>query len=188
MQAMSVRKESEMNRTIKFRAWHKEYKIMRQILSLEMEPKEYPEASTRIAIYTVFDHPSIHAALIKARFAKWRETDCEIMQYTGLHDKNGKEIYEGDILEVDWEARTTVHAVEWGGDYPAFELSPNPFVESNGLQYVTVVCEDCECAIIGNIYQNPELLIPLSDEVEQGKDGEKNEKNYQIINSASCFD
>jgi hypothetical protein len=72
----------------------------------------------------------------------------EIMQYTGLYDKNGKEIYEGDVVEFKYANMKKLKRAEiqWGtggfwvvgwynklSDYKAFE-------------------------IIGNIYENPELL------------------------------
>lgn len=78
-------------------------------------------------------------------------------QFTGLHDKNGKEIWEGDIVRYrydemeDWRTAK----VGWGGDYPAFEISPNPFDESNGLMTIVI---DWHCEVLGNIYENPELL------------------------------
>lgn len=77
------------------------------------------------------------------------------MQFTGLHDKNGKEIYEGDIVIVDIDGDRTIHSVVWYGEtYPAFELSDWDS-ETNGL---SEVLNAGTIEVIGNIYENSELL------------------------------
>ena len=74
-----------------------------------------------------------------------------IMQYTGLLDKNGKEIYEGDIVE--WEDRTADDM--YGGDV----IYPNEPVEFKGGSFYPVCMMPAEeFEIIGNIYENKELL------------------------------
>ena len=79
-------------------------------------------------------------------------------QYTGLKDKNGKRIFEGDIVQwKDENFNNYTSVVEWCGEkwnYPAFDLAKHDY-ECNGLQYVH---EDCIIEIIGTIYDNPELL------------------------------
>ena len=79
-------------------------------------------------------------------------------QFTGLTDKNGKKIFEGDIVQwKDENFNNYTSVVEWCGEkwnYPAFDLAKHDY-ECNGLQYVH---EDCIIEVIGNIHDNPELL------------------------------
>jgi uncharacterized phage protein (TIGR01671 family) len=87
-------------------------------------------------------------------YADWvdlsKQDEIVLMQYTGLKDKNGKEIYEGDIV-TGRNGETKPMKVVWG--YHAW-----------GLQYSKTAAPGFydwninEVEIIGNIYQNPKLL------------------------------
>lgn len=92
----------------------------------------------------------------------WRKiNDVILEQYTGLKDKNGIGIYEGDVVKVkhkDW-IELTIHVVKWFGDeeYPAFDLSPGIDETMNGFA-LAVQSDLFSIKIIGNIHENPELL------------------------------
>ena len=86
-------------------------------------------------------------------------------QYTGLTDKNGKKIFEGDILQYqpEYELRPLRSYVVYDGEahnYPAFDLYSHEF-EANGLQCAH---EDYSCEVIGNRWDNPELLKEENDD------------------------
>lgn len=128
-------------REIKFRAWDNNGKVM---------------LSWDCIMQTAFnrgDYPLIYDLLAgNLSGGKW---DMRLLQCTGLKDKNGKEIYEGDILQIiDSEDKTTItvgfhdgaFSVEIMADWGGFHKSLADFMYPN------------EWEIIGNIYENPELV------------------------------
>ena len=80
-----------------------------------------------------------------------RMNDIEITQFTGLKDKNGKEIYEGDIC---------IGLMDGGIDYTSIkfivEYKKASFVDS--YFHRPLMSEDQDLKIIGNVYENSELL------------------------------
>lgn len=87
--------------------------------------------------------------------------DIELMQYIGLKDKNGKEIYEGDIVRKKCnylntgETKIRLYKVVWKEEWCAWALkklgncTQSCYMYKNELDF---------CEIVGNIYENPELL------------------------------
>ena len=90
----------------------------------------------------------------------------EIMQYTGLKDKNGKEIYEGDIVEYD-DICSDAHILKTGKKDRGVitwiekrcQLMPQEIRENvKGGHYIAHWEFLTSIEVIGNIYENPELL------------------------------
>ena len=123
-------------REIKFRAWHKGKKIIGEVLGIDILHKEIFFSNEDVDCYEHIDFK-----------------DIELMQYTGLKDKNNKEVYEGDIVKL--RANHGIGVIKYYDEWGAFVveyIKPRPLTVL-GMNYYK---EDIE--ILGNIYENPELI------------------------------
>ena len=120
-----------MNREIKFRLWHEGSKQM-----------FYNTASSMNILIGL-------GGEIKDIYLKADITgEMKISQFTGLKDKNGKEIYEGDIILKDSSFKG---AIVWEKINCRFKIKREK-------SYDFFLSEGTYCEVIGNIYENPELL------------------------------
>jgi hypothetical protein len=88
----------------------------------------------------VYQSPTVDAAKILSRYDV-------VMQYTGLRDRNGKEIFEGDICVFEHMNCYSVERIFWNGQYCRFDTEQRDGLEEGWL-----------IEVIGNIHENPELL------------------------------
>lgn len=125
-------------RKIAFRAWDKLNNQMVEVLQIKTAGEEY-------AYEPFLQKDYIYGRKRTENFTIGK-SDCELMQFTGLLDKNGKEIYEGDI--VSEVGLLTNYEVKWsdGGFIYGYEDLTAGAVENDNLE------------VVGNIYENPELL------------------------------
>lgn len=144
-------------REIKFRGWNKEQQIM--CFDDEDNSAEYWDG-IRSSIIGLINH-------------RLRDVGCKydyrskyvVMQYTGLKDKNGREIYEGDIIDYVMpnycdgvhDERTARREVEFaaGCFWLASEIGDDALYD--------VIYNDDELEIVGNIHENPDLLEITND-------------------------
>ena len=100
------------------------------------------------------------------------EVDPETVgQFTGLTDKNGKRIFEGDIIKADNGKQSSVSVVKFGEYYPkmfyvmmdiyfpiAQHINANGFFAESTKHEDMILFKSPFFEIIGNVYDNPELL------------------------------
>lgn len=91
----------------------------------------------------------------KPRLIKFK--NAILMQSTGLKDKNGKEIFEGDILGVDTDEEIVNLNIYWDSKHALFMFESKKYNEKDLLAEL-VEDNTYPFEIIGNIYENPELL------------------------------
>ena len=116
----------------KFRAWSKTEKIMSDVKKID------------------FNNGEVDARCFE-------ETEIEeviLMQSTGLKDKNGKEIFEGDI--VDYKGRKAI--IKWHGSYASFIYRFVDEMQERVSEWDPLFLAYYHFEIIGNVYENKEFL------------------------------
>lgn len=139
-----------MNREIKFRAWIIEEKKMLENGDWFMLDVTYPTPMIQYADQGYYvnnkNASGEHLKSLQKNNIEPKD-DFVLMQYTGLHDKNSKEIYEGDILKyIDGSVGFVRFDYGWAIEYSKEYSHDMP----------PLYCERLE--VIGNIYENSELL------------------------------
>lgn len=135
------------NRDYKFRAWDAENKAF--VSAGGVQEQHIPVV------------PTEHGFALKTKFL--------LSMWTGLLDKNGQEIYEGDIVQYayDWDHedaglekrifkkptkrnKPSIGVIEWsGGEHAEFVVNPDRMCLSN---------EEMLIEVVGNVFENPELI------------------------------
>ena len=162
-----------MNREIKFRAWDR---ALNKMITKENVKGLLDTVNTgdwdtdytysRDEWYPAYDILTIFDYFegIQDRYIEDTSTKrFELMQYTGLHDKNGKEIYEGDIVrQVSYKYSNDEY-----GHKGFYENISKVLYKGRAFQYEWIRTNGIEMPkdfkesfieVIGNIYDNPELL------------------------------
>ena len=120
-------------RELKFRAWIKNYNCYADVLGFEQD---------RLFVQFQSGERAQHRLYVLIE-------DCILEQYTGLKDKNGKEIYEGDIVEYDWYVRND----------KAYRVKEKVVFDDMGARLGNDRIRNCSnVEVIGNIHENADLL------------------------------
>jgi uncharacterized phage protein (TIGR01671 family) len=126
------------NSRFKFRAWDKSQNKMYQVRGIN------------------FDNEDLWLKINETQIMGANLFEVELMQYTGLKDKNGTEIYEGDIVKYTSELENGIFEVKYGNcRFYGLWIEANFMGITTDLFYLG--CSN-ELEVIGNIYENPELL------------------------------
>lgn len=121
-----------MTRPIKFRAW---------------------DGVTKKMYYNAEDGVTIDESTFSfGELARGGQDSIALMQFTGLLDKNGKEIYEGDVLRCAYTPDSGVTGVA------VFETSHGYGIRDNKNAWQGQLGAKSSMEIIGNIYENPSLI------------------------------
>jgi uncharacterized phage protein (TIGR01671 family) len=125
-----------MNREIKFRVWNKGINSMYSVYGFNQRQIQWGK-----------DDGSLGGSF---SYGQNNKNKFILMQFTGLSDKNGKDIYDGDIVKrsLSGSNPTTTDKVYFQN---------GSFVIGEG-DFIRTISSFCTLEVIGNIYENPELL------------------------------
>ena len=105
----------------------------------------------------VFEHDKTRCVCGYAYDFYLEDEDATLMQSTGLRDKNGEEIFEGDILAIETDEGILNVNIFWDSKHALFMFESKKHNEKDLLAEL-VEDNTYPFEIVGNIYENPELL------------------------------
>ena len=146
-------------REIKFRAWNKDWKMM--VLPEDLQAIWF-DGVTACAADVEFNITTTDGQRHKNFWEDCEKYEVMLMQYTGLKDKNGVEIYEGDMVQHSNITKALIVSI--GGyieTYSEGHIANGIHIHTKAEDVVLGVSafnSDRGIEVIGNIYQNPELL------------------------------
>jgi len=158
----------------KFRAWDVKAGKMAHVAEIKFNPKNCQPMKI-LCVYQLYSD-EVYGGRSKEPVdieEKWRSASKVIlMQFTGLLDRNGKEIWEGDIVKVDrqdsfpsYNQAIVVYAKNHGAFLIQYTKDTNPkgilsmeSISSKDGKTIFGYCTGWKLEVIGNILENPELL------------------------------
>lgn len=156
-----------MNREFKFRVWETNTKKMTYLGNLLCWEHGYCSES-----FTTFNTriSDLHVDIFSLDNNVWRENSKKrfiLQQFTGLKDKNGREIYDGDIIifnkcnsafdNLKFEIKFGSYTCPFSEGYIE-DIEYGYFAESTKLGYIKSIALSEKIEIIGNIFENSDLL------------------------------
>ena len=131
-------RKRDQKKMLKFKVWDKEKQVFLKDVYISQDGELY-EFST----FTTF----------RVVITYLNSENKKVLKFTGLHDKNGSEIYEGDVLRI----KDGLYRVAWNGCFSSFFMKNlEKDKKYDDLYFLNANYKSAE--IIGNIYENEEFL------------------------------
>lgn len=140
-----------MNREIKFRVWDNKYKYMNYKVLVgiygDWEKVKDDKNYTACAMWIEPDKVDYKCEPHWTHFEPYHK-NIHLMQYTGIKDKNGGEVYEGDrvMFDYEWTKPDEIGVITWNKDTASFQIKGH--IPSSSMKHLD------RMKVIGNIYEN----------------------------------